>query len=143
MAYGEMRSVWRRALFMPLFFLGAMGAAGLSAALTWGPVHAWAWIGPQVWLGTAVALVLGAVLLGLSRRLCHAVMLLCLGVSLTLLNRAPDSPYFVQSLEVWEQGRFIRFHGLSQWLGWLWPYAALLFGLRVVARTARGDAVAS
>ncbi|MDP3836377.1 MAG: VanZ family protein, partial [Hydrogenophaga sp.] len=38
-------------------------------------------------------------------------------------------------LEVWEQGRFIRFHGLSQWLGWLWPFAALLFGLRAVART--------
>jgi len=143
MAYGEMRSLLRRALFVPLFFAGALGAAGLSAALTYGPTHAWAWIGPQVMLGGSIALVLGLALLPLSRRLCNAVMLLCLGVSLTLLNRAPDSPYFVQSLEVWEQGRFIRFHGLSQWLGWLWPYAALLFGLRVVARSARGDAAAA
>jgi hypothetical protein len=62
-------------------------------------------------------------------------MLLCLGVVLTLLNRAPEVPYMVQSLEVWEQGRFIRFHGLSQWLGWLWPFAAILFGLRAVARS--------
>jgi hypothetical protein len=61
-------------------------------------------------------------------------MLLCLGVALALLNRAPEVPYLVQSLEVWEQGRFIRFHGLSQWLGWLWPFAAILFGLRAVAR---------
>ena len=143
MAYGEMHSVWRRALFIPLFFLGALGAAGLSAALTWGPVHAWAWIGPQVVLGGSLALALGIVALALSRRLCNAVMLLCLGMSLTLLNRAPDSPYFVQSLEVWEQGRFIRFHGLSQWLGWLWPFAALLFGLRAVARSSRGDPGAS
>jgi hypothetical protein len=56
-------------------------------------------------------------------------MLLSLAVSLTLLNRVPETPYFAQSLEVWEQGRFIRFHGLSQWLGWLWPWMALLFGL--------------
>ena len=62
------------------------------------------------------------------------VMLLTLAVSLTLLNLAPDSPYFAQSLEVWEQGRFIRFHGISQWLGWLWPFAALIFGLRAAAR---------
>lgn len=143
MAYGEMRSVVRRALFIPLFFLGALGAAGLSAALTYGPTHAWAWLGPQVLLGGCAALVLGVGLLALPRRLCNAVMLLCLGVSLTLLNRAPDSPYFVQSLEAWEQGRFIRFHGLSQWLGWLWPYAALLFGLRVVARSSGAEAAAS
>ena len=81
-----------------------------------------------------MALLAALALLGLRRRLCTVVMLLTLAVSLTLLNRAPDSPYFAQSLEVWEQGRFIRFHGLSQWLGWLWPFAALVFGLRVVAR---------
>jgi hypothetical protein len=32
-------------------------------------------------------------------------------------------------LQTWEQGRFIRFHGVVQWLGWLWPYAALLYVL--------------
>ncbi len=65
----------------------------------------------------------------------HRGELLTLAVSLTLLNLAPDSPYFAQSLEVWEQGRFIRFHGVSQWLGWLWPFAALIFGMRLLART--------
>lgn len=140
MAYGEIRAVGRRLLFVPLFALGALAAAGLSAALTYGPLHAWAWVGPQVLLGGVLALLLGLGLLGLSRRLCHAVMVLCLGIMLTLLNRAPDSPYFAQSLEVWEQGRFIRFHGLSQWLGWVWPYAALLFGLAAVARSPRDPA---
>jgi hypothetical protein len=53
------------------------------------------------------------------------------------------SPYFAQSLEVWEQGRFIRFHGLSQWLGWLWPFAALVFGLLAVARSPSAAARAS
>jgi hypothetical protein len=38
---------------------------------------------------------------------------------------APADPYFAQSLQAWEQGRFVRFHGLAQWVGWLWPYAAM------------------
>ena len=39
--------------------------------------------------------------------------------------QAPSDPYFAQSLQAWEQGRFVRFHGLAQWVGWLWPYAAM------------------
>ena len=31
----------------------------------------------------------------------------------------------VRTLQGWEQGRFVRFHGLAQWVGWLWPYAAM------------------
>jgi hypothetical protein len=49
-----------------------------------------------------------------------------------LLNQAPTSPYFAQTLATWEQGRFIRFHGLAQWLGWFWPYAALMYVLTQV-----------
>ena len=58
-----------------------------------------------------------------------AVTLLGLAVQLTLLNQAPADPYFAQTLQTWEQGQFIRFHGVVQWLGWLWPYAALLYVL--------------
>jgi hypothetical protein len=69
-------------------------------------------------------------------RLCAALVLLALGFYISLLNQAPASPYFAQTLSTWEQGRFIRFHGLAQWLGWLWPYAALVYVLtQVGART--------
>jgi hypothetical protein len=78
------------------------------------------------------------VTLRLPPRVCHVGLLLALAVSLSLLNRAPVSAYFDQSLDVWEQGRFIRFHGLSQWLGWLWPFAALMYGVRAVTRLPAG-----
>lgn len=55
--------------------------------------------------------------------------MLSLALQLSLLNQAPASAYFAQTLSTWEQGRFIRFHGLAQWLGWLWPYATLLYAL--------------
>lgn len=134
MGYAEMRSGARRAVFGLLLLGLAFGAAGLSAALTYGPHNAWAWMSPPATAGLGFAGVAGLMMLRLPRRLCVVLMLLCLAVSLSLLNQAPASAYFAQSLEVWEQGRFIRFHGLSQWLGWLWPFAALAFGLTAVAR---------
>ena len=48
---------------------------------------------------------------------------------LSRVNQAPASAYFADTLQAWEQGRFIRFNGVAQWLGWLWPYAALVYVL--------------
>jgi hypothetical protein len=83
-----------------------------------------------------VGLVLAMVLLPIPRRGCAALVLLALVIHLSLLNQAPASAYFAQTLQTWEQGRFIRFHGLAQWLGWLWPYAALVY---VLLRVSRAD----
>jgi hypothetical protein len=73
-------------------------------------------------------------MLPLPSRGCGALLLLALAVHLSLLNQAPTGAYFAQTLQTWEQGRFIRFHGLVQWLGWLWPYAALMYVLVRVSR---------
>jgi len=51
-----------------------------------------------------------------------------------LVGQAPVDPYFAASLQSWEQGRFIRFHGLALWIGWLWPYAAMLWLLGRLGR---------
>jgi 2',3'-cyclic-nucleotide 2'-phosphodiesterase (5'-nucleotidase family) len=53
-----------------------------------------------------------------------------LGADWDAVAQAPADPYFAASLHGWEQGRFIRFHGLAQWIGWCWPYAATLWLLR-------------
>jgi hypothetical protein len=73
------------------------------------------------------AVLMALLLLAIPRRAAAALALLGLVVQLALLNQAPANPYFAQTLQTWEQGQFIRFHGLGQWLGWLWPYAALLY----------------
>jgi len=140
LGYADLRTAGRRALFLLLLLVAGWLAVALSTAMTYGPSHAWSWVTPQALLGLGLALLAGLALLGLPRRLCLVAMLLCLAVSLSLLNRSPASPYFSQALDVWEQGRFIRFHGLSQWLGWCWPFAALAFGLHSVARRDRVQA---
>ena len=136
LGYSIMRSMSRRALFAAVAVAVGVAATALSAALSWGPSHAWAWLSLPVQLGLAVALVLAWVLVAVPRRGCAALVMLALMLHLTLLNQAPASAYFTQTLQTWEQGRFIRFNGLAQWLGWLWPYVALLY---VLVRVSRSD----
>ena len=122
----------RRALFVLMVLGAGVAATALSAALSWGPLHAWAWLGLPVQVGMAMALFLSLVLTLVPWRASAALLLLSLGIYLSLLNQAPESAYFAQTLHAWEQGRFIRFHGLAQWLGWLWPYAVLVYVLSLI-----------
>ena len=122
----------RRALFVLMAVGVGSAATALSAALSWGPVHAWAWLGSPVQVGMVMALLLALGLTLVPWRTSAALLLLSLGIYLSLLNQAPESAYFSQTLHAWEQGRFIRFHGLAQWLGWMWPYATLLYVLSLI-----------
>ena len=137
LGYSVIQSLGRRAVFSIAAIATGVGATALSAALSWGPSHAWAWLSLPVQLGLAVGTALALVLLPVPRRGCAALVLLALVIHLSLLNQAPASAYFAQTLQTWEQGRFIRFNGLAQWLGWLWPYAALVY---VLVRVSRSDA---
>ena len=124
-AYAVVEPGWRR---VPLA-LGALALAvatmTLSTLLNFGPQHALAWLTPTV--GPALLAAAGAALLlaPLARRVVCGVGLVVLTGLVALVAQAPADPYFAQSLQSWEQGQFIRFHGLAQWIGWLWPYVAI------------------
>jgi len=125
LAFSVTRPGWRRAVL-------ALGAAGLgfctttlSAALNFGPGHALAWLTPVVLPGFVLALVIAAALLMVNQRLAATLGIAVLSAQLMLVAQAPADPYFADSLQAWEQGRFIRFHGLAQWVGWLWPFATI------------------
>ena len=134
LGYCVIRSLGRRAMFALGVVVVGVTLTALSAALSWGPVHAWEWMGVPARAGVWGALALALLMLALPRRACAAVLLVALAWHLALLNQAPTSAYFAQTLQIWEQGRFIRFYGLGQWLGWLWPYATLLYVLLRVSR---------
>ncbi len=141
LGYTILRSVGRRAVFaVAVVALGTLVTA-LSAALSWGPSHAWAWVSLPVRLGLLFGLLLALLMLPIPRRGCAAVLLLALVVHLSVLNQAPASAYFADTLQAWEQGRFIRFNGLAQWLGWLWPYAVLAYVLLRVSRPERTSTI--
>lgn len=133
--------VWggsRRAIFLVAVCALSLGASGLSAALSYGPEYAWTWMSLPVGLGLLLGLALAMACLWLGRRACLAILLVVLVWQLSLVNLAPSTPYFAQTLQGWEQGSFIRFNGLAQWLGWLWPYAALLLALTTLSQRGEG-----
>ena len=107
--------------------MAGIAVAGLSAGLACGPVHAWSWVNPSVQLGLWAALLGAALLLLVPMRVCVLLLMVVLAAQVVLLNTAPQNPYYAAALQQWEQGRFIHFHGLAQWVGWLWPFAAFVY----------------
>ena len=87
-------------------------------------------MGQEVLVGLVVATVCMVLLSFCTARVCWVMALAALVWQLALLNNASADAYFSLTLQTWEQGRFIRFHGLIQWLGWLWPYALLVYLVR-------------
>ena len=133
---------WRRTVLVVGAALLGFATTTLSTALNFGPEHAFAWTTPEAVQGILVG-VAAAVLLSVAPlRVAAGFGLIALTALVMLVSQAPADPYFAQSLSAWEQGRFIRFHGAAQWVGWLWPYAGLTYLLaRLAARERRrGDA---
>ncbi len=125
---------WRRlALVLVLAGLG-ITATTLSTALNFGPQHALAWFTDVFWLGLLAGSVLAVLVSRLTPRTCVAFGLIGMTALVASVAQAPADPYFAQSLQAWEQGDFIRFHGAAQWVGWLWPFVALGYLLLRSAR---------
>jgi VanZ family protein len=126
-AFTVARPGWRR----PVLAIGAvaMGFAAntLSTALNFGPEHALAWITPAVVPAAVAAPLMSLLLVTAPARMTDAFALVVLSALIALVVQAPADAYFAQSLQDWEQGRFIRFHGLAQWVGWLWPVVAIVW----------------
>ncbi|MDO4592381.1 MAG: VanZ family protein [Comamonadaceae bacterium] len=131
---------WRRAVFAMVALVAGVAATTLSAAMAYGPAHAWEWLTLPTQAGLVAAILLAACALPVPRHWCALLLLLVLMWQLNWLNQAPLNPYFADTLQSWEQGRFMRFYGLGQWLGWIWPYAVLVYvALRLTQRQAKAQ----
>ncbi len=133
MSYAVIPRLSHRAVTAAVITLSALGVMTLSNGLSFGPEHATAWFSSQVQWGFGWAVVMGALLLVAPRRLCWVLLFLVLVSQLLLLGIMASDPYFAETLSKWESGQFIRFYGATQWLGRIWPYAALAL---VVSRLA-------
>jgi VanZ family protein len=99
----------------------------LASSLFFAPANALVWITPGAEGGFLIGLIM---LAGLAfapqvaqRRLAIATLVL----SLIVVNTIPANPYFVSTLQAWQQGKFLNFNGAAQFLGMAWPFIALWF----------------
>ena len=139
LAHAVVRPGGRRVAVVALVVLAGSGAMALSTALNFGPSHGMAWLSARVALSMGLGTVVALALCGVSARVAALLALLALTALVVLVAQVPPDPYYAESLQRWEQGRFIRFHGIAQWVGWLWPYAAMgwLF-MRLAGPAGRG-----
>ncbi len=124
-AYATTRAGWHRVLLVSGAATIGVGMMAMSTALNFGVEHAWAWWAPQIGAALLAAVVVASALAGVGSRWAAGLGVLVLAFLVALVAQAPDDPYFAASLAGWEQGRLVRFHGIAQWVGWLWPYAAM------------------
>jgi hypothetical protein len=129
LGFGVLRHQQQRLVWVVCVGLVAVIFNALSAALTYGPEHAWFWLSQPVFAGLALGALFSVLSIQLSLRWTLGLMVLAQLLLLMWLNQLNASTYLAQTVQTWEQGRFIRFHGLSQWLSWLWPWALLVWGL--------------
>ncbi len=105
----------------------AVLGSSLSAALNFGPEHLLVWLNVQAVEGLLLGSVLGALLLDRSRTAAALAGMAVLAGLVVLVHGLPQDPYHALTLQAWEHGRFVRFHGLSRWFGLLWPYVAFVW----------------
>jgi hypothetical protein len=133
-AFAVTLSPWRRVVLAFGALALAIATLTLATLLNFGPQHAWSWIGGLTLPALAAGVLIALALAPWPRPFILGIALIVFTGLVAAVTQAPTDPYFAQTLQAWEQGRFVRFHGLAQWVGWLWPYLALAWLLRQLTR---------
>ena len=59
------------------------------------------------------------------RTLAAIAVALALLLATVMVNIAPENPYLLNTLQIWNPGQFLNFNGLTRLISSLWPFLAL------------------
>lgn len=124
-----MSLVLRRPHFRHLLLLLAVAVVirSFAAALLIAPADFGHWMTRGNLMGMGLGLVLAWPALYLAegpRRILAALIVMA---STGLVNISPDNPYLLQAAQVWQQGHFLNFNGLTRVASALWPFMVMAF----------------
>jgi len=105
--------------------LAALLIKTLAHALLMEPAAALAWITPGNGAGMAIGLAMWWAASFLIFPLQRAVAALALLFATVMVNVAPENPYLLNTLHIWNPGQFLNFNGLTRLICSLWPFLAL------------------
>lgn len=116
----------RQRRLLPFLLLGfVLALKTLSYALLMSPSRALGWASPGTLTGLGIAVLIWVSTARLIAPLQRALAALCLLLATAIINLAPDNPYLEHTLQVWNPGHFLNFHGLTQFTASVWPFLAL------------------
>lgn len=111
-----------------LLLLGlAILVRSFAAALLIEPASFAHWMTTGNLVGMGVGAVLAWPLLRLEESLRRVLAGGLVMATTALVNIAPDNPYLLQAAQVWQQGHFLNFNGLTRTASSLWPFLAMAF----------------
>lgn len=122
-----------------LLLLCAVLIKTLAQALLMGPAAAVAWVTPGNAVGMAIGLAMWWAASFLVFPLQRAVAALALLFATVMVNVAPENPYLLNMLHIWNPGQFLNFNGLTRLICSLWPFLALPW--LMIYRPERNDAL--
>jgi VanZ family protein len=99
----------------------------LASSLFFSPDNALVWITPGAEGGFLIGLIMLAGLAFAPQVAQRRLAVVTLVLALIVVNTIPANPYFVATLQGWQQGKFLNFNGAAQFLGLAWPFVALWF----------------
>jgi hypothetical protein len=135
------REPWQRLSWVSLVVVLALLSNTLSASVTYGPEHTFFWLTPLTAAGLGLGWLSALLMVRLPAVVLMRTMLLLQTAVLCVVNLVPSSTYFAQTVQTWEQGKFIRFHGLTEWLSWGWPFALMVWGvMHLLSNSTRAEA---
>jgi VanZ family protein len=113
-------------LMLALVFTGLL-VKTLASSLFFSPDNALTWITPGAQGGFLIGLIMLAGLAFAPQVAQRRLAVVTLVLSLIVVNTIPANPYFVATLQAWQQGKFLNFNGAAQFMGMAWPFIALWF----------------
>jgi len=120
------RDAPRLALMLALVAAGLV-VKTLASSLFFAPDNALVWVTPGAEGGFLIGLIMLAGLAFAPQVAQRRLAVVTLVLSLIVVNTIPANPYFVSTLQAWQQGKFLNFNGAAQFLGMAWPVLALWF----------------
>jgi len=120
----------------------ALSLKTLAVGLLLNAQNVFAWVTPGALAGVScgAAVLMLAVALPRAARLALAGLLLM--AATVLVNLTPENPYLANALQLWPQGYFLNFNGVTHLVSLAWPFAALFYLMLLAPRLARAQATA-
>ena len=120
------RGAPRLSLMLALIGVGIV-VKTLASSLFFAPDNAFVWVTPGAEGGFLIGLIMLAGLAFAPQVAQRRLAVVTLVLSLIVVNTIPANPYFVSTLQAWQQGKFLNFNGAAQFLDMAWPVIALWF----------------
>jgi VanZ family protein len=120
------RGAPRLSLMLALVGVGIV-VKTLASSLFFAPDNAFVWVTPGAEGGFLIGLIMLAGLAFAPQVAQRRLAVVTLVLSLIVVNTIPANPYFVSTLQAWQQGKFLNFNGAAQFLDMAWPVIALWF----------------